>query len=93
MEQKLEELIKILKQEPLFKEYFSLEKQLLSDKKILNSIELYQKYQDQSSKKQLDENKDYQRYLELEKEVTNYINDLNDKLKELTKGRKCYENN
>ncbi len=92
MEKKLTEILDLLEQETIFKEYKVLEQQLLTDKDLLNQINLYQNYKDKRSKESLDKNEAYQRYLILEEEIEQFVKEINKRFKNLTKGRKCYEN-
>ena len=92
--EKLDEITNIIDNDKDIKEYKELEKRILNNKELLKKIDKLKSINSYGNdyielKKEILSNKDYSRYLELEKKLFFDIKDINNKLNCLLEKSGC----
>lgn len=95
LEQKLEELKTLIEKDPIYQEAKELREKLLQDESILKQVTELKNREDlysteyRTQKKELYENKEYQRYQQLETKMYLMVLEINQILNQLTKKGVC----
>lgn len=90
IERNLEHFLRLLKENQQVKDFQNLQKEIMKDKNLLKKIEklhTLEKYDPayKETKKELFQNEQYKKYLEINQELTYWTYEISAKLKECTK--------
>ena len=91
--EKVENLKKALDEDQRVRELKTKKAKILAAEDLLKQIEEYKRTRDSSLLDEIKNNKLFQEYKHSETGCNLLILEINQKLKEINKGRKCHENN